>query len=82
MHNSDPLQLLRARCGEHWLGHFWIEFEAKLTDLFSETATDCKIGIVEVTASLKRDITDDISSKGAIANWVSTRKDLDLLLKV
>jgi hypothetical protein len=40
MHNSDPLQLLRARCGEHWLGHCWVEFRAKLTDLFSETVTD------------------------------------------
>jgi hypothetical protein len=77
-----PLHLLRARCDEHRLGHFWAEFEAKSPDLFLEAAADCKIGIVKVTASSNSDITDYNGTEGAVASWVSTGKDLDLLLKV
>ncbi|KAH8598396.1 hypothetical protein B0O99DRAFT_738672 [Bisporella sp. PMI_857] len=76
-----PLHPLRASCNDHQLGHFWDEFEEKSPDLFFETAADCKIGIVEVAASSNSDISGYNGAEGAVASWVSTGNDLDVVLK-
>jgi hypothetical protein len=84
-----PRNLFRNSPNKYGLEHIWADFEAKIPDLFITEAGNCKIEIVETTASSKflspEAIAEGYSNpndKGNVVKCASTVEELDIILNV
>jgi hypothetical protein len=87
---SNSFDHFRRAQNEHKLGHFWLEFEAKLPDLFITEAVDCQVEIVEIVSSSESSLPQQMVTReriesgdeGDVIKWISTIKELEMVLDV